>query len=91
MCTTLVFHSIISPSHFFDIFFDIPIHGVSLVTLNLLYALLRCGGLLVMSHSGQIKVNNTFNARLFIASEQLLPVIRQKLFQSNFLGGLSGN
>jgi len=38
------------------------------------------GGVLIMNKSGKIKVNNTFNARLAIAAEQLLPQIKFQLF-----------
>merc|ERR1711990_1423779 len=38
------------------------------------------GGVLMMSESGKIKVNNTFNARLAIAAEVALPDIKARLF-----------
>ena len=46
------------------------------------------GGVLLMDQSGKIKVNNTFNARLDIAAEQLLPNMRAALFPSG--SGISG-
>jgi len=49
------------------------------------------GGVLLMNQSGKIKVNNTFNARLEIAAEQLLPNMRAALFPSGSgLGGMTG-
>lgn len=49
------------------------------------------GGVLLMDQSGKIKVNNTFNARLSIAAEQLLPNMRSSLFPSGSgLGGMTG-
>jgi len=38
------------------------------------------GGVLMMNESGKIKVNNTFNARLAIAAEHLLPELKNQLF-----------